>query len=72
MVSCDVAAMCWAEGGEIRGDGIRAYCCKTSGSGADQITVCDEVDQLIDLDFIQKSPPKSTRPFGAPSRFQRR
>ena len=64
---------CVLQGGQIATDGIRAYCCVTSGSGKDQVTVCDEVDQLIDLFQVPTTtttlPVRSTRPFGAPSRF---
>jgi len=68
VVSCYTAAECWAGGGEIQGDGIRAYCCTSIGSGRDKIVVCDEVDQLIDM-IVTPTTPKITRPFGQPSRF---
>ena len=70
---------CVRKGGIIGTSGGRAYCCVSSGYGADRVTVCDEVDQLIDM--IQASPQTSPqtsptyvwspRPFGAVSRFAR-
>jgi hypothetical protein len=67
---------CVRKGGLIEIDGGRPYCCVSSGYGEDQVTVCEEVDQLIDLIVAEPTTPPtfqpwSPRPFGAPSRFAR-
>ena len=31
--------------------GAVAYCCKSSGSGKDFVRICDEMDQVIDLEI---------------------
>jgi hypothetical protein len=65
---------CGRKGGLIEIEGGSAYCCVTSGSGQDQVKVCEQIDPLIDL--IVVSPTLtfgvySPRPFGAGSRFAR-
>jgi hypothetical protein len=68
---------CVQKGGLIAVDEGRAYCCVSSGYGEDQVTVCEEVDRLIDMIVVappSNSPtvqPWSPRPFGQPSRFAR-
>jgi hypothetical protein len=71
-VSGCVIDECVRKGGSISVDGGRPYCCVSSGYGEDRVTICEEVDQLIDLIVVQ--PPTrvwSPRPFGAVSRFAR-
>lgn len=67
---------CVRKGGSISIDGGRPYCCVSSGYGEDRVTVCDEVDRLIDMIVVQPPTvptvqPWSPRPFGLPSRFAR-
>src|SRR5262245_33718234 len=49
---------CAGKGGKLSCDVGVAYCCKSSGSGKDFVRICDELDQVIDLDFV--APPTTT------------
>ena len=53
-----VAWDCSGKGGSLSCDGGVAYCCsKASGKGKDYVRICDELEQVIDLDF---RPPTTT------------
>jgi hypothetical protein len=72
-VSGCVIDECVRKGGLIEIHDGRPNCCVSSGYGEDQVTVCEEVDQLIDL-IVTPLPSTrvwSPRPFGAVSRFAR-
>ena len=73
-ISGCVIDQCVIDGGVLAKDGLHVYCCVTRGSGSDEVTICDEVPQLIDLIVVATTttttlPAFSPRPFGAPSRF---
>jgi len=67
---------CARKGGLVSVDGLKAYCCVTTGAGeGDPITVCEDIAQNIDMIVVNPQPTEPTtqtwtpRPFGQPSRF---
>ncbi len=68
---------CARKGGLVSAEGLRAYCCVTTGIGeGDPITICEEIAQNIDMIVVNPSNTLpsaqwSPRPFGQASRFTR-
>ena len=66
---------CARKGGLISAEGLKAYCCVTTGAAeGDPITICEEIAQNIDMIVVNpgSTVPTATwtpRPFGQPSRF---
>jgi hypothetical protein len=61
-VSDGVGWDCSGKGGSLTCDGGVAYCCKSSGKGKDFVRICDELDQVIDLDLRVPATTTTTLP----------